>query len=384
MSWNIPTLKIPDTPPPLQFSRCFIGFIFLIIVIVFGCLLIYHLTHSKTAFLYLLILSAATFIVFGIVVGWKILRAGMLMEKNEIINTSNQKLEEACCAWTSEYMTIVGLSYVFPEGVEIDNFRNGEEFNVIGNKAIKFPAEIEYVSLFHELLSELRSILLVISYNDQVEINFSYSDALTLSMWKSFSIAWKKLGLAEEAIIKPFFLAKDYADQIDDWLDNPVSKYRLIIVCNPLASDTPNNPISDAACAWLLANSTMVENSIPEIARLYRALSSDIESISSDLSNLLKYQKDTDRIRCLWFGQVSDKEVINKVNRLCNDMFVTIEDTIELNHYFTELIAGKQSRNDMWVTQALAFIKHTENNESNLIITQNESRILLNQLKKYH
>lgn len=381
MSWNIPVLKAPSDIPPLEFTRWFMGFVFCLITIVFGCLLVYYLTHDKVVLLYLFFLSIALLISFGIVAGWKILRTGMLRENNEIIIQSNNQIEEFLHSWSSEYISIIEHFFIIPPKIEIDKVIAGDEFSVIGDKSINFAPEVDYTSLFHELLSGLRNKLMDISGKGKLEINFSHNAEFTLPMWKSFTLAWKKLYLSEEALSHPVFMVRDYSVQIDEWLEFPGEKYRLIVVCNPLSSVFNGQLHSDAACVWLLAPSQITENIYPEKGRVYRAMNSDNGSIQSNLLHLLRYQDGAKEIKNLWFSKAHSKELMNQVIKLCNE---EIRDPDALKKNFTELILGRQRANDIWITKSLAFIIKPREVHRDLIISQDERKTLLIQIEKHY
>jgi hypothetical protein len=379
MSWDMPILVKPDEAPPLEFTRLFMGFILCLLVIVFGCVVYYYSSHDKSAFLFLLILGLCLFVLFGIAAGWKILRAGMLMESNDLIESSNKKAEDICRGWVSEYISVIDFSSIFPDGIEIDKFSQGYEFNVVGDKSIKFPEEVDYTSLFQELLSSLRYKLLILSQTDKIEISLSGPETLSLSLWQSLSLAWKTLELPENAVTNPTFLVKNYTDQIDEWLEHPGDKFRLIVACNPLVSDDSRHLTSDGACAWLLAPKGITEQ-LPQKGRLYRALDTNSSVLQSDLSNFLKYQEGAMEIKKLWFDKVDGKNTVNKITQICNETLMDEEDSNLLSQYFTELILGRQGSCSIWMTMALVFLNGKSNNTSNLIISQCETKTLLVQM----
>lgn len=381
MSWDMPALVAPEKTPALEFNRLFMVFISCLLIVVFGGMAYYYSSQDKNALTLLLILSLTLFVIFGVTVGWKVLRAGMLLENNELIEVSNKRTEDICRQWASEYISIIDFSSVFPDGIEIAKFSRGDEFNVIGDKSIKFPEEINYTAIFQELLSSLRYKLLILSQAGKIEISLSGPDASSRSLWRSFSLAWITLGLPADAVTVPMFIVKSYTDQIDEWLEHPGDKCRLVVVCNPLTSDDAQHVTSDAACAWLLAPAGITEQ-LPQKGRLYRALETDGTTLLSDLPKLLKYQIGAMEIENLWFDKVTEKNTVNKVTKICNQVLRREEDSNLLSQYFTDLILGRQEKNSIWMAMALVFINKKNNNASNLIVSQCEAKTLLVQIKK--
>lgn len=381
MSWDMPVLVIPEKTPALEFNRLFMAFMLYLLVAVFGCVAYYYSSQNKNALTLLLILSLALLVIFGVIAGWKILRAGMLLENNDLIEVSNKRAEDICRQWASEYISIIDFSSVFPGGLEIAKFSRGDEFNVIGDKSIKFPEEVNYTAIFQELLSSLRYKLLILSQAGKIEISLSGPDVSSLSLWRSFSLAWITLGLPAEAVAIPIFIVKSYADQIDEWLEHPGEKCRLVVVCNPLASDDAQQKTSDAACAWLLAPAAITEQ-LPQKGRLYRALETGDTALPSDLHKFLKYQEGAMEIENLWFDKVTEKNTINKVTQICNEVLRSEEDANLLSQYFIELILGRQGKGSIWMAMALVLLNEKNNKSSNLIVSQYEAKTLLVQINK--
>lgn len=375
MSWNMPVLTEPEKIPPLELNRLFMRTVLCLLVIIFAILAYYYLTHDKKAILYLLCLSLIVFVLSGFAAGWKLFCAGMLVKNNEIIELSNKNAESICCKWASEYISIIDFASAFPCGVEIDKFSRGDECNVIGNKAIKFPDEMDYIAVFQELLSSLRYKLLAFSQAGKLEVSLCGPEVLSLSLWRSFSLAWKNLNLPDDTVATPVFLVNSFTVQIDEWLQHPGDKCRLVVVCNPLLSDDVRHLTSDGACAWLLAPADITEH-LPQKGRLYRALDTDSAALDSDLSNFLKYQEGTMEIENLWFDNIDDKSIINKVIQKCNE-----KNPGSLSQYFTEFILGKQGDSGIWMTIALALLNGKSKNAVNLIVSQHKAQTLLVQIK---
>lgn len=375
MAWNFPDLMSPEKIPPLEFGRFIIGFVSCLLIIVFlggGC---YYLTHDKNVFLYLSVLGLFFFILFGMAIGWKILRVGMLLKNNKIIEINNRKAEEICCKWASKYISIVNFSFVFPSGIEIDRFSQGDECNVIGDRAVTFSEYIDYLTVFHELLCPLRYKLLELSRAGKLEINMCVPEVLSLTLWRSFSLAWSKLNLPESAIINPVFIGNNLVSQIDEWLQYPGDKCRLVVVCNALSSDNSRSFTSDGACAWLLAPSDIAEQ-LPQKGRLYRALGTGDTTLHSDLSTLLRYQAGGEEIENLWFNNVNDKNTVNTVAQMCGKTGSKL-----IMHYFTELVLGKQGVRGVWMAMVLALLKGRDKYTCNLIISQCNAETLFVQIK---
>ncbi|MCE0798882.1 hypothetical protein LVQ77_00995 [Buttiauxella sp. S04-F03] len=380
MSWDIPALEKPQKTPTLKINKLFSVFFLCLLVVVLGCMIYYYSSHNTNAFLFLFTLSLTLSILFGIVAGWIILRTGMLMENNELIEVSNKKVENIYSKWASEFIPVIDCSSVFPDTIEIDKFSRGIEFNIIGDKSIKFSEGIDYTAVFQELLSSLRYKLLTLSQAEKIEIRLSGTETSYLSLWRSFSHAWITLGLPAEAVAVPVFLVKNFTNQINEWLEHPGDKYRLVVICNPLASDDAQHVTSDAACAWLLAPTGTAEQ-LPQKARLYRAMDTDSTELQSDLSNLLKYQDGTTGIEKLWFDKLTEKNIVNKVSQICNEALKSGEDSNLLSQHFTELILGRQGDDSIWITMALVLLHGKNNNASNLIVSQCGAKTLLVQMK---
>jgi hypothetical protein len=375
MAWDFPVLTKPEKIPPLELNRLFMGFVLCLLIIVFMGAVYYYLTQDKNSFLYSLILGLFSFVLFGMAVGWKILRVGMLMKNNEVIEINNRKAEGVCCKWASEYISIVDFSFVFPDEIEIGQFSRGGEYNAIGNRAIIFSETSDYIAIFHDLLCSLRYKLLGLSHAGKLEVNMYVPEVLSLSLWRSFSLAWSELNLPEGEVINPVFIGNNFVMQVDEWLQHPGDKYRLVVVCNPLSPEDTQTLTSDGACAWLLAPAGVTEQ-LPQKGRLYRALNTDSTTLHSDLSTLLKYQEGGMEIERLWFNNISDKNIVNKIAQVCGETGPRL-----ISHFFTELVLGRQGGGGIWMTMVLALLNNKGENTGSLIVSRCNAETLFVQVK---
>lgn len=380
MSWKIPELKKTEHIPSLALSKWFVGFLFCLMVLVLVFLVMNYLVSDKNMLQYGVMASIVLFVLFGVAVGWNVLRISMLTERNELIELSNIKIENACRLWMSEYVRVLNYSYVLPEGLDIEKFRNGEEFNVIGDKSIKFSDEVNYIAIFQELLSPLRYQLLELSRKHDLEINFVVPEGLTLPLWTSFVLAWRNLQLDDFVTEKPVFVFNAFSEKVEEWIESQNERHRLAIVCHPLKSDDAEETTTDGACAWLLAPS-MQETGCSESFRLYRALETDEYLLKKDLMSLIKYQDGFKNVGELFINNVSNKSIINEVAHQCNEFLRARNDNEEIHQSFTHLILGKQSHAGIWMMTTLIYFKYFGRESVNLMVSQDEGRLTLFQIR---
>ncbi|WP_148872766.1 hypothetical protein, partial [Serratia marcescens] len=148
----------------------------------------------------------------------------------------------------SEYLTVIDYSLILPDDIEIEKFSQGEPFHVVGEKAIKFPEHVDYSSVFQELLCPLRYKLIDLSLTGQLEINFVVPQELITPLWNSFLFSWNNVDIPEPDSDNIVFIINPFAEQVEEWLDRPSEKHRLVVFCNPLHADDPEDTITDGAC----------------------------------------------------------------------------------------------------------------------------------------
>lgn len=380
MVWSIPDKQKLETIPSKSLGRIAISFIFILITIIILCTSWYYISHDKNAFFYAFVLCGASVIIFSLLVGWHFFQLGIKLEKNEIIKTENDGLDEIYSRWASEYISIIAHNSIFPNEAQIYNLKRREEINVIGQRVIKFPPDIDYTVLFYELLSPLRYILIPLAEKNKLEIVFSMDKSIDQSVWKYFTMAWRKLGLSGQAIKTPIWMVNDYVTQIDEWLKKSGECFRLIITYKPLVFAVENDKaeVSDGICAWLCAPSTMDEDcQIKEKARIYRAMATNTSTLVKDLTDVMIYQSKTGNIENLWISNYKNQETINQVNRVCG-MF-NREGKPE--QYFSDFIIGKQGRHDIWATISLSLLSSYNKDSVNLIVSEDDSGISLSRVK---
>ncbi|QMM55216.1 hypothetical protein HVX06_22035 (plasmid) [Enterobacter sp. RHB15-C17] len=380
MSWEIPVLKPIGQIPQLALAKWFLGFIFVLVIVFFICLALYYIGVDKSIFQYGLISGIVLFILFGIAVGWNVLRISSLAERNEMILLSNQKVENACRTWMSEYLSVIDFSYIYPNDIDIDSFRLEEPFSIVGEKAIKFPDNVNYTSVFQELLCPLRHKLIALSSDDQLEINFAVPVEMSYSLWNAFLFAWKNLYIPESVLNNTVFVVNQFTDQVDEWLESSDTKYRLIVFCNPLRVDDPDDSITDGACAWLLAP-TAAPAPCSEIFRLYRAMKTEEHFLKTDLINLIKYQDGMNHSERVLFSNVKSKLVVNEIMYQCNSALRINNDEAEVQQCFSQLIIGRQGVGNIWMAVTLAYLKNTGHSAVNLVVSQEDARLTLVQIR---
>ncbi|TDN47176.1 hypothetical protein [Scandinavium goeteborgense] len=380
MSWDIPVLKSTGDVPPLALAKWFLGFIFRLMVIFLACLALYYISLNKSIFKYGLISGIVLFVLFGVAVGWSILRVSSLSERNELISLSNQRVENACRTWMSEYLTVVDYSYLLPESIEIERFRLGESFQIIGEKTIKFPMNVNYTSVFQELLCPLRYKLIDLCSRGKLEVNFAVPGELTNSLWSSFLFSWKNMDIPEPAIENIFFIVDRFSEQVEEWLDRESKKYRLIVFCNPLQMDDPHATVTDGACAWLLAP-TVASDTSTGIFRLYRALRTEENSVKPDLKSLIKYQDGMSHPENVLFSNVKSRSVINEVTYQCNEALRSKMSDGEVQQCFSHLIIGQQGIGNIWMAVTLAYLKNAKSRAANVVVSQDDAHLTLVQIR---
>lgn len=133
---------------------------------------------------------------------------------------------------------------------------------------------------------------------------------------------------------------------------------------------------SDAACVWILASPIAMPHKLNEKARIYRALVTNIDSLSRDLSNLLKYQSQIKTIDSIWFSSVNEPSVVSELAVQCNALLKD-DDCDAIQQFQTEFVAGKQNEKNIWVSIALAMMNGVSKCHDSLIVSQSENKILI-------
>ncbi|MDX6018860.1 hypothetical protein SIL08_00930 [Scandinavium sp. V105_16] len=380
MSWDIPVLKSTEEVPPLALAKWFLGFVFLLVIIFFVCLVLYYIGVSKLIFQYGLISGIVLFILFGVAVGWHVLRISSFSERNELILLSNQRVESVCRAWMSEYITVADFSYVFPDSIEIDRFRRGEQFQVIGEKAIKFPENVNYTALFQELLCPFRYKLIDLLSRGKLEINFAAQGELINPLWSSFLFACKNINISVPETENTVFIVNQFSEKVEEWLESRSEKYRLVVFCNPLLVDDPQATITDGACAWLLAP-TVGPDSSPGKFRMYRALHTEEKILKSDLNNLIKYQDGMNHPEVVLFSNVKSRSVVNEITYQCNLALRSKTNDGEIQQSFSHLVIGQQGVGNIWMAVTLAYLKSAGSSVVNVVASQEDVSLTLVQIR---
>lgn len=380
MSWPIPAKQNIDSIPSNKVGRVSFLFIFILILIIISCSSWYYISHDSNSFFYAFALCSVSVIIFLLLMGWYFFHIGIKLEKNEIIKSENAGLDEVYSEWASEYISIVAYSYIFPDEAQIESLKRKEEFNVIGQRVLTFHPSIDYAILFYEIISPLRHKLMNLLKDDELEFVFSMGKAIDQSVWKYFTLAWRKLDLPENAIKSPIWMANDYVKQIDAWLDNPAKCFRLIINFQPLASVLENDKAeaSDGVCAWLCAPSIKHKDyQIKEKARIYRPMATNASMLVKDVTDVMVYQSKTGNIENLWFSKYKSHETINKITRVSEEF--SKEGRPE--QFFSDFIIGKQGGGDIWSTIMLSLISSYAKDSVNLIISESDSSVCLSRVK---
>ncbi|WP_187433136.1 hypothetical protein, partial [Serratia marcescens] len=134
-------------------------------------------------------------------------------------------------------------------------------------------------------------------------------------------------------------------------------KHRLVVFCNPLHADDPEDTITDGACAWLVAPTAVTESS-KGIFRVYRALGSEGETIKQDLENLIRYQDGMDCPEGILFSNLTDRPVINEITYQCNQALRKNMSDGEVQQYYAQLIIGQQGVGNIWMSIIIAYLKN--------------------------
>lgn len=182
----------------------------------------------------MLCFSFSAVAIFGIFVGWRLYRKGILLERNEINTKNNRFIEDECRLWMSGYLSIIDHSCLFPERVDLEHLKAGREFSVVGMKSLTFSADIDYIVLFQELLSPLRHRLLRLAEDKMLDINIWSIGSLDDFLRNAFVLAWCNLDLPENLLPEPVFITQSFAQLLDEWIDKPeksIIYYSLVIRC---------------------------------------------------------------------------------------------------------------------------------------------------------
>lgn len=380
MAWNIPDKQNIETISSSNLGKISISFIFLIISIIISFAFWYYISHDKSAFFYAIVLCSTSMIIFLLLVGWHFFRLGIKLEKNEIIQAENAGLDKSYSEWASEYISIVAYNYIFPDVAQIDSLKKGKEISVIGQRVIKFHPDIDYAILFYELISPLRHMLMSLAEKNKLEIVFSMDKFINQSVWKFFTLAWKKLGLSEQVLKTPVWMVSNYVTQIDEWLKSPSEYFRLIIIYEPLVSVVENDKAeaSDGACAWLCAPSILDDGcQLKEKARIYRAMETNTSELVKDLTDVMLYQSKVGDIENVWISKYKNHEIINQVNRVCG----MLNRKNKPEQYFSDFVIGKQGVHDIWATILVSLLSAYNKDSVNLIVSESDSGVLLSRVK---
>ncbi|EPO6658674.1 TPA: hypothetical protein ACIJRN_003900 [Klebsiella aerogenes] len=380
MAWNIPEKQKLIDVSPVAWGKMTLFFIGSLISIAVACVSWYYFTHDANSVLYALILCASNLAILLLFAGWRSFQLGICLEKNAVIKAENAALDKIYSAWASEYISIVDYHFMFPEQAQVENLKQGGEIHIIGQQPVMFPVNVDYNTLFYELLSPLRSVLITLAKKNKLKVVFPMGMPLDTAAWQSFTLAWRKLGMQEESIQTPAWMMTHYAEQIDEWLNYTDNNFRLIITFDPLVSLVGNgaNSASDGVCAWLCAPPATDKNEqLKEKIRIYRAMATNSAELTQDLSDVLNFQSSTGIIEKIWIGKLKNQAALGQAIKILN----ANNGEEKVRHHFTEFILGRQGRNNMWAALSLSLASSGDNGSVNLIVSEDEAGIVLSKIK---
>lgn len=378
MSWNIPSKKKIQPVPSIRWGRDSGVFFSLLITIVLLCTLFYYITHNSDFFYYAFAISISVFFTFIIYIGFRLFQLGVSLEKNEMILTEGSNIDCEWSEWASDYISIVDYSYLFPEESRMPSLLELNEFNAIGPRALHFPESIDYTVIFHELLAPMRARLMDVTSEKCLVINFIVGQISGTSIWQSFLLAWKKLGLSDDIINNSEFILNDYVLNINGWLSVSEDKFRLIIVGEKSTDiKDKHHRTGDGMCAFLFAPPMLVkQKNIVEKARLYRSISTNEGELLRDLNDLIFYQARAGIVDNFLIGKHSDKKDVAKVAILLN------EHNNKLEQYYAELYIGLHGEFDVWMMLMFSLLNGKNVSAVDLIFSESDGRIILSRVKK--
>ncbi|MEX9233626.1 hypothetical protein ACNPGY_10510 [Citrobacter cronae] len=378
MSWNIPSKKKIQPVPSIRWGRDSGVFFSLLITIVLLCTLFYYITHNSDFFYYAFAISISVFFTFIIYIGFRLFQLGVSLEKNEMILTEGSNIDCEWSEWASDYISIVDYSYLFPEESRMPSLLELNEFNAIGPRALHFPESIDYTVIFHELLAPMRARLMDVTSEKCLVINFIVGQISGTSIWQSFLLAWKKLGLSDDIINNSEFILNDYVLNINGWLSVSEDKFRLIIVGEKSTDiKDKHHRTGDGMCAFLFAPPMLVkQKNIVEKARLYRSISTNEGELLRDLNDLIFYQDRAGIVDNFLIGKHSDKKDVAKVAILLN------EHNNKLEQYYAELYIGLHGEFDVWMMLMFSLLNGKNVSAVDLIFSESDGRIILSRVKK--
>lgn len=378
MSWNIPSKKKIQPVPSIKWGRDSGVFFSFLITIVLLCTLFYYITHNSDFFYYSFAISISVFLTFIIYIGFRLFQLGVSLEKNEMILTEGSNIDCEWSEWASDYISIVDYSYLFPEESRIPCLLEVNEFNAIGPRALHFPESIDYTVIFHELLAPMRARLMDVTSEKCLVINFIVGQISGTSIWQSFLLAWKKLGLSDDIINNSEFILNDYVLNINGWLSVTEDKFRLIIVGEKSTDiKDKHHRTGDGMCAFLFAPPMLVkQKNIVEKARLYRSISTNEGELLKDLNDLIFYQARAGIVDNFLIGKHSDIKDVAKVAILLN------EHNNKLEQYYAELYIGLHGEFDVWMMLMFSLLNGKNVSAVDLIFSESDGRIILSRVKK--
>lgn len=378
MSWNIPSKKKIQPVPSIKWGRDSGVFFSFLITIVLLCTLFYYITHNSDFFYYAFAISISVFLTFIIYIGFRLFQLGVSLEKNEMILTEGSNIDCEWSEWASDYISIVDYSYLFPEESRIPCLLEVNEFNAIGPRALHFPESIDYTVIFHELLAPMRARLMDVTSEKCLVINFIVGQISGTSIWQSFLLAWKKLGLSDDIINNSEFILNDYVLNINGWLSVTEDKFRLIIVGEKSTDiKDKHHRTGDGMCAFLFAPPMLVkQKNIVEKARLYRSISTNEGELLKDLNDLIFYQARAGIVDNFLIGKHSDIKDVAKVAILLN------EHNNKLEQYYAELYIGLHGEFDVWMMLMFSLLNGKNVSAVDLIFSESDGRIIFSRVKK--
>ncbi|MBJ8414119.1 hypothetical protein [Citrobacter cronae] len=378
MSWNIPSKKKIQPVPSIKWGRDSGVFCSFLITIVLLCTLFYYITHNSEFFYYAFAISISVFLIFIIYIGFRLFQLGVSLEKNEMILTEGSNIDCEWSEWASDYISIVDYSYLFPEESRIPSLLEVNEFNAIGPRALHFPESIDYTVIFHELLAPMRARLMDVTSEKCLVINFIVGQISGTSIWQSFLLAWKKLGLSDDIINNSEIILNDYVLNINGWLSVTEDKFRLIIVGEKSTDiKDKHHRTGDGMCAFLFAPPMLVkQKNIVEKARLYRSISTNEGELLKDLNDLVFYQARAGIVDNFLIGKHSDIKDVAKVAILLN------EHNNKLEQYYAELYIGLHGEFDVWMMLMFSLLNGKNVSAVDLIFSESDGRIILSRVKK--
>ncbi|EPT4464313.1 hypothetical protein ACVQTW_000609 [Klebsiella aerogenes] len=380
MAWNIPEKQKLIEVSPISWGKMALSFIISLISIAVACVSWYYFTHDANSIMYALILCASSLGMFLLFAGWRSFQLGISLEKNEVIKAENAALDKIYSEWASQYISIVDYHFMFPEQAQVENLKQGGEINIIGQQPVMFPVNVDYNTLFYELLSPLRSVLITLAKKNIIKVVFPMDMPFDTAAWQAFTLAWRKLGMQEEGIQTPVWMITHYAQQIDEWLNHTDNDFRLIISFDPLVSLLGNEAksASDGVCAWLCAPPETDKNErLQEKIRIYRAMATNLDELTQDLSDVLHFQSTTGIVEKLWVGKLKNQETVGQTIKILS----ANHSEEKIRHHFAEFILGRQGRNNMWAALSLSLLSSGDDGSVNLIVSEDEAGIVLSKVK---